>query len=362
MILPKNLFQFFKQKKINFFVGVPDSLQKSLESNLIKNKNHIVAANEGSAVAIASGYYTKTKKLPVVYMQNSGLGNSINPLVSILSKNVYKIPIILLIGWRGATGTKDEPQHYQMGKITKKLLNLLDIEYCTLSNNSDLIRLSKLISISKKKRSIVACLIKKNSFINSSLKKKQFKSKNIRINYLKEIFKITNKNYVFFTSTGYLSREFNHLNTKNFNNKFKSFLNVGGMGHTSSIAMGYSIYSNNNIICLDGDGSIIMHLGSLLTISAYKKKFKYILFNNNLHESVGSMNTNSNNINFKMLSKSLGFNNYYFANNVSIFKKNYKKFLNSKRKSFFEVQFKPGSLENLTRPTNLEDIYNKLLN
>ena len=357
MISSKALFNFFKNKKIEFFVGVPDSLQKNLESNLNKiGKNHIIASNEGSAIAIASGYFLSSNKIPVVYMQNSGLGNAINPLTSIASNHVYNTPLILMIGWRGNPKINDEPQHKFMGKITNNLLDLLKIKHCNLNKKQDLQKFSKLIDLSKKNNEIIAVTINKKTFKPPLKKKKNIKYKNLRINFIKEILTCSNKNFRFFTSTGYLSREFDYINKNFYKNKFKCLYNVGGMGHTSSLSLGFSLNSKNKVFCLDGDGSLIMHMGSLVTISSYKKNFKYILFNNGTHESVGAQKTNSKIIDFKKYSKSIGFEKYYSSKSTRNFKKKFFEFINDKKKSFFEIKFNPGSINNLSRPENFKFI------
>ena len=171
MISTEKFFSFLKKKNVDFFVGVPDSVLKYF-IKILHGKNHIIAANEGSAVAIGIGNYLSTKKIPLVYMQNSGLGNAINPLISIAHKKVYSIPLLLMIGWRGAPSKfKDEPQHNLKGKITIKILKLLNIKYCILDNEDDYKKLNDLINFSLKNKTPVAFLIKNNSLIN---KKKNF--------------------------------------------------------------------------------------------------------------------------------------------------------------------------------------------
>jgi phosphonopyruvate decarboxylase len=171
MIFVENIFRFLKNKKIDFFTGVPDSILKffSLPLENCNKYNHIISTNEGSAVSTAIGYYLSRKKIAAVYLQNSGLGNAINPLISIASKEVYSVPMLLIIGWRGAPGIKDEPQHNAKGRITSSLLKLLKIKTCLLKNEKDFSKLSKLITYSKKNKVPVACLVKKNTLF---LKKK----------------------------------------------------------------------------------------------------------------------------------------------------------------------------------------------
>ena len=178
MLSVKNLINTIKKNNISFFCGVPDSILKHLSTSLSKlnSKNHKLAVNEGSAVAMGIGHYLETKKVPCIYMQNSGLGNAINPLISIAHQKVYSIPMVLLIGWRGAPGETDEPQHMVKGKITKKLLELLNIKFCILSKEADLKKFDILIKNSKKNNSIVACLIKNKTLTSKIKKKKIFKA------------------------------------------------------------------------------------------------------------------------------------------------------------------------------------------
>ena len=162
MINTRNLFNSIKKDNINFFTGVPDSVLKNFTKLLSNNhKNHLLATNEGSAISIGIGYHLSTKKIPCIYMQNSGLSNAINPLISIAHKGIYSIPMLLLVGWRGSPGINDEPQHKIKGKITLNLLKLLGIKYIILNKDKDLIKLKKLILYAKKNSCPVACLIKK---------------------------------------------------------------------------------------------------------------------------------------------------------------------------------------------------------
>ena len=161
MINVKELLNVLYKNKINFFTGVPDSVLKSLSKNFynLDKSSHVIAANEGSAVSLGIGYYLSTKKIPCIYLQNSGLSNAINPIISIAHKNVYSIPLLLMIGWRGAPGIKDEPQHMVKGKITTQLLKLLDINYCILRSGKDLLKLDSLIKKSYRSKKIIACLV-----------------------------------------------------------------------------------------------------------------------------------------------------------------------------------------------------------
>ena len=288
-------------------------------------------------------------------MQNSGLSNALNPLISIAHKKVYSIPLILIIGWRGSPAAKDEPQHNVKGKITKKLLNLLNINLTILRTNRDLKKFDETIKLAKKNKSIAACLIERGTLEESrnKISKKNSYDLDKKI-FLKTLLEnIPNKSQII-SSTGYNSREIMYLRDKFKLKKGKDFYMVGGMGHTSSIALGYSLFSKNKTICIDGDGSLLMHLGSIKTAGNFaNKNFKYILLNNNSHDSVGGQTTYANNVNFEKLAKSLGFKKFYLIKNYKNLDKQIKKFINDKYLSFLEARVTNSKIKKLPRPENL---------
>lgn len=368
MIKIESLFSLLYKKNISFFTGVPDSVLKEISYFLekkFKKKNHIIAHNEGGAIGIGTGYYLKTNKIPCIYFQNSGLGNAVNPLVSMAHKNIYSIPMLLLIGWRGAPkAIKDEPQHLLQGKITEKMLKLMNIKYCILNNQKDFKKLEKIIDYSKKKTLPVACLIKRGSFEKrNKIKKKNYnKSKLYRYEIIDFIIRKSKRNLKIFSTTGYTSRELYQLR-KLKKSSVKDFLNVGAMGHTSMIALGYSLKNKKkNVLCLDGDGSLIMHMGSLPVIGENSiKNFKHIVFNNRQHESVGGQKTPQEKTDLKKLSLSCGYKRYFSSKSLRDFKLKYPLFLKSSGPSFFEIVISSGSIKNLERPKNFK-IIKKLFN
>ena len=362
MIKVNSLINLLSKNNSNFFTGVPDSVLKELSSFLQNKKktNHIIATNEGAAVSLGIGHYLSTKKVPCIYMQNSGLSNALNPLISIAHEKVYSIPLILIIGWRGSPKIKDEPQHKVKGKITESILKLLNIKYTIIRSNNDLKKFDQQIKIAKKKNTIVACLIEqgtleKNININ---KKKDFYTLNKEI-FLKTLLQSLEKNTKIISSTGYNSRELMYLREKYKIKNSNDFYMVGGMGHTSSVALGYSLFSKKKTICVDGDGSFLMHLGSIKTAGTFaEKNFKYILLNNNAHDSVGGQNTYSNDINFEKLSKSFGFKKFYSIKSDKNLKTNIQKFLKGNTLNFLEVKVSNSKIKKLPRPTNLIKIKN----
>ena len=357
MIKVNTLINILKKNKSNFFTGVPDSVLKEFSSalqNKVK-KNHIVATSEGSAISLGIGHYLATRNIPCIYMQNSGLSNALNPLISIAHKKVYSIPLILIIGWRGSPRFNDEPQHNVKGKITEQILKLLNIKYTILRSNADFDKFEKQIKIAKKNKSIVACLIEQGTLEkdNKSTKKRDYYKLDKEF-FLKILLENLKKKTKIISSTGYNSRELMYLRNKYKLKDSKDFYMVGGMGHASSVALGYSLSSINNTVCIDGDGSLLMHLGSIKTAGTFaNKNFKYIMLNNNSHDSVGGQSTYADDVNFEKLSKSLGFKKFYCIKNEKNLKKNIINFLSENSLSFLEVRVGNSKIKKLPRPKDL---------
>ena len=365
MIKVKSLINTLKKNKSDFFTGVPDSVLKELSFELQNKtkKNHIIASNEGSAISIGIGHYLSTKKIPTIYMQNSGLSNALNPLISIAHPKVYSIPLILIIGWRGSPRIKDEPQHNVKGKITENLLKLLNIKYTIVRNDKDLKKFDKQIKDAKKNNSIVACLIEQGTLEknNKKIKQKDY-FKLDKETFFKTLLEITDNKSKIISSTGYNSREIMHIRQKYQLRKSQDFYMVGGMGHTASVALGYSLTTKKKTICIDGDGSLLMHLGSIKTAGTFaSKNFKYVLLNNNTHDSVGGQSTYANQINFEKLSNSLGFKKYYSIKDNQNLKKTLKQFLSGNGLNFLEVKVTNSKIKNLPRPKNLIKIKNQFM-
>ena len=363
MIKVNSLIKLLKKNNSTFFSGVPDSVLKELSFYLTNKKNHFIATSEGAAVSLGIGHYLSTKKIPSIYMQNSGLSNALNPLISIAHKNVYSIPLILIIGWRGSPRIEDEPQHNVKGKITEKILKLIGIKYTILRSNSDLKKFDKQIKDAKKNKTIVACLIEQGTLEKNN---KKIKKKNLfnidKEKFFKTLLETLDNKSKIISSTGYNSREIMYIREKYQLKKSKDFYMVGGMGHTSSVALGYSLSTNKKTICVDGDGSFLMHLGSIKTAGTFaNKNFKYILLNNNTHDSVGGQSTYANDINFEKLSKGLGFKKFYCIKNNQNLKKNLKQFLSGNSLNFLEVRVSNSKIKNLPRPKDLIKIKNQFM-
>ena len=367
MIAVENIIKLLKKNKIDFFTGVPDSILKNLSKVISKynSSKHIIATNEGSAVSLGVGYHLSTKKIPAIYLQNSGLGNIVNPIVSIAHEKVYSIPMLLIIGWRGASNIKDEIQHRVQGTITLNLLNLMGIKYVIIKKKNYQKKITQLIKFSKKKRKPVAILFRKNELSYKKEKTKNNKVSRIilkRSNFLKLLLTKT-KNYKIVATTGYTSRELYQIKKNKNISTSNDFYMVGGMGHSSMVAFGFSLFSKKKTICLDGDGSFLMHLGSAGTIGQFSKKnFKHIVLNNGCHESVGGQKTIANDIKIKHLSFSLGYRNYFLIKNNKNINSVLNRFLNSSGPSLLEVKIGTGSFKNLLRIENLRKIKKHFMN
>ena len=356
------LKKFFFSKNIDHFFGVPDSVLKNFFKFIDKEHNirNIIASNEGNALALAAGYQMASNKIPVVYLQNSGIGNLINPALSLTSEKLHDIPVIYLIGWRGSPDSKDEPQHVETGNITLKILKIMNIKYFIIDEDSKKSKLNLLEAdkyFNKKNKSF-AIIVKKTALndINFSFKK-FIKKRFTRRLAIEIIYKTMSKKFLFVATTGYTGRELFEISSQTKSNNLDYFLNIGAMGHTSSVSMGLLLGNKNKkIICIDGDGSLIMHMGALPVISLQKesKNFIHILLNNGVHDSVGSQPNSSNNIDYKNFSKSIGYKKYIFCNSEISLKKNLIKIKNSFiGPIFIEVVISSeGEISSLKRPNN----------
>ena len=362
MIDVKFFFNSIKVKNTNFFTGVPDSLLKNICAYIADNTNekeHVTAANEGNATALAIGYHLATGETPLVYMQNSGLGNIINPLLSLADKEVYSIPMILMIGWRGQPGVQDEPQHIKQGRVTESLLNSMEIPYSIISPELDDTQVQDIIdkaySSCENSKSPYALLVEKNSFSNYSLTD-NYKYENIltREEALKIVVDSLGDRDIVVSTTGVLSRELYEYRDYCNTGHGHDFLTVGGMGHASQIALGIAINKpDRNVVCLDGDGAMLMHMGALaLNASMDVPNFKHLIFNNKVHDSVGGQPIASTDISISKLGKAVG---YKWSRSVSCKKdimNEMESLLNNNESGLLEIVVNKGVRSDLSRPTS----------
>ena len=351
---------FLKIINVDFFTGVPDSLLKPLCNYLMYNygidkKHHIIAANEGNATAIASGYYLATKKIPCVYMQNSGEGNIINPLASLLNDKVYGIPMIFIIGWRGEPGVHDEPQHIYQGEVTLKLLEDMDIKYKIVDNMTkplDIKETMKEFNEILENGKDVAFVIKKGAFTFSEKIEYKNDFTMLREDIIKHIVSFS-KDDPIISTTGKASRELFEIREANKESHKYDFLTVGSMGHASSIALGVAINKpDSKIWCIDGDGALLMHMGSMAVIGNNNlNNYVHILINNSSHETVGGLPTVANNIDFSLIAKACGYKYVKSVDNFEDLDKELEIIKNNHELSFLEIKSKIGARTDLGRPT-----------
>jgi phosphonopyruvate decarboxylase len=359
MIDVKHAFESFKNNGIIFFTGIPDSLLKefcAFVTDNSSNENHIISANEGGAIGIATGYHLATGKVPLVYLQNSGIGNCINPLLSLADKEVYGIPMILMIGWRGEPMVKDEPQHIKQGRVQNELLEKMEIPYIIIDQNSK--NIENIIKELKERalniKNPVALVVKKNTFSTYKLNSQIIdKHQMTREDAIKVILNNIPHDSIIISTTGMASREVFEQRVCRNDEHNKDFLTVGAMGHCSQIALGVSLNTNKKTICLDGDGAVIMHLGSMPIIGQYaKNNFIHIVLNNSAHDSVGGQPTVANLINLDKIASSVGYKYCYVVESEKDLISRLSSVLNADGSVFIEVRINKGSRKDLGRPTS----------
>lgn len=353
----------------DFYTGVPDSQLKALCNYLmdtygIDPKHHIIAANEGNCTALAAGYHLATGKVPVVYMQNSGEGNIINPVASLLNEKVYAIPVVFIIGWRGEPGIHDEPQHIYQGEVTTRLLDDMDIVNFAIGKDTteDEVeaKMSEFRAILATGKD-VAFVIRKGALTDAP--KVEYKNDNHmkREEIIQHIVKASGENPIIST-TGKASRELFETRVANGQSHKYDFLTVGSMGHSSSIALGVAINKpEQRIWCVDGDGAVLMHMGSMAVIGANKpKNLIHVVINNGAHETVGGMPTVAGCVDLVEIAKACGYPNTVCVDSFEDLDRELEAAKGRFELSFIEVKCSIGAREDLGRPTTtaLENKHN----
>ena len=344
----------------DFYTGVPDSQLKALCNYLmyhfgIDEKHHVIAANEGNCTALAAGYHLATGKVPVVYMQNSGEGNIINPVASLLNDKVYAIPVIFVVGWRGEPGVHDEPQHIYQGQVTLQLLEDMDIRTFVVSKETtkeELIKVMKEYQLLLEKGKSVAFVIKKGALVFEQEVVYENENSMLREDIIKHIVSVS-ENDAIISTTGKASRELFEIREENKDGHACDFLTVGSMGHASSIALGVALNKpNKKIWCIDGDGAALMHMGAMAVIgTSSPQNFIHVVINNGAHETVGGMPTVASSIDFVMIAKGCGYKNAVSVDNFGDLDLELIKARKKNELCFIEVKAILGARDNLGRPT-----------
>lgn len=359
MINPKDFFEILKENEITFFTGVPDSLLKyfcAYVSDNVSKEDHIINSNEGAAIALASGYYLATGKSALVYMQNSGLGNSINPLLSLADTEVYSIPMLLMIGWRGEPGKKDEPQHKKQGRVMMKMLKAMEIPYEVINGLTENLEaiIEKACAIMKEKSCPYALVISDGTFEPYSLKNDVTSNYPLkREDAIKIILDNLSEEDLVISTTGKTSREVFEYREKKNQGHHNDFLTVGSMGHCSQIALGIALKKRDRqIYVLDGDGSVIMHMGTLAILGTeVPENFKHIILNNGSHDSVGGQPTAGFQVDFPAIAKACGYKFTLTAETTEQIKEEFSKLQPGKGPSLLEIRIIKGARKDLERPT-----------
>ena len=355
-----NVEKFVKLLDSDFYTGVPDSQLKALCNYLmaeygIDPAHHVIAANEGNCTAVAAGYHLATGKVPVVYMQNSGEGNIINPLASLLNEKVYAIPMIFVIGWRGEPGVHDEPQHIYQGEVTLKLLEDMGVRYMVVSPDTteeELEQKAAEFADVLKQGHDVAYVIRKNALKYDGKVSYRNDYTMKREEIIRHITEVSGEDPIIST-TGKASRELFEIRTANGQTHGSDFLTVGSMGHCSSIALGAAVQKpDTKFWCIDGDGAALMHMGAMPVIaSCAPKNLVHIVINNGAHETVGGQPTVLRDLNVAALAKDCGYPNAVRVTNFAQLDEELKAAKERNALSLIEVECAIGARDDLGRPT-----------
>ena len=362
MIRPEFFIEKLRENGIDCFAGVPDSLLKNICAYITDHfdaQHNIIAANEGAAVGLAAGHYLATGKPACVYMQNSGEGNIINPLASLTDPEVYNIPVLLLIGWRGRPGVHDEPQHVKQGKVTTGLLNTMGINFDVLSKEEDKAekQIGKAVKALQNKE-VYALVIEKDTFEDYKLQNVEKNDLTMsREEAIQTVAAALGDKDCIVSTTGMISRELFEYRAAMDQGHERDFLTVGSMGHASQIALGIAMAkTDRKVWCFDGDGAAIMHMGSMAIVaSKAPKNYVHVVFNNGAHDSVGGQPTVGLKIDLPAVAKAVGYKQAVSVKS----KEELEELLTSSflhQTSFdgpvlVEVQVKKGNRKNLGRPT-----------
>ncbi|OQB31143.1 MAG: Acetolactate synthase isozyme 1 large subunit [Bacteroidetes bacterium ADurb.Bin174] len=357
MIGPQIFFENLINNGIEFFCGVPDSLLKSICAYITdhtEDNKHIITANEGGAIGLAAGYHLASGKIPLVYMQNSGIGNAVNPLLSLADSKVYAIPMLLMIGWRGEPGVKDEPQHIKQGAITLSLLETMQIPYVILSDKEAdfIVQLREAVATATQNSTPFALVVKKDTFEPYKLDSKTTNPYPLsREEAIVAIAKRLEKNDIVVSTTGMISRELYEYRERTHAGHQADFLTVGSMGHAVQIALGIALEKKDRrVYCLDGDGAILMHMGSLAIVgSANVKNLIHLVLNNGAHDSVGGQSTVGFEVDCPQIAKSCGYAQVFSVTNEDELQKVWQqcRYIGP---TFIEFKVRKGARPDLGRP------------
>ena len=359
MLSPKIFIESLAAKGIDFFAGVPDSLLKNVcafISDTLDDRHNIIAANEGGAIGLAAGHYLATGHIPCVYMQNSGEGNAINPLASLTDREVYNIPVLLVIGWRGEPGVHDEPQHVKQGKVTIPLLDAMGIRNEILSQDEEDFRrqLDEAVRYMTETGEAFALIVRKNTFEPYSLQRNEVNEYPLsREEAIRTVASSLGPKDVIVSTTGMISRELFEYRAALNQGHERDFLTVGSMGHASQIALGIALErTDRKVWCFDGDGAVLMHLGSMAIVAdKAPANFVHVVFNNGAHDSVGGQPTVGLKVSLTEIAKAVGYKEAFLATDAEELNAALKRLNDYSGPVLLEVRVHRGNRKDLGRPT-----------
>lgn len=359
MISPKLFYDELNNHGVEFFTGVPDSLLKSLCAYIADHtpaERNIIAANEGGAVGLAAGYHLATGKIPVVYMQNSGLGNTVNPLLSLTDKLVYHMPVLLVIGWRGEPGVKDEPQHLKQGLVTEALLDAMGISHEVLVDEESALgaQVDRALESIRQTGEAFALIVRKGTFAPYKLQSAVPSSLSLsRERAIQLVASSLSDHDVIVSTTGMISRELFEYREAVHQGHQQDFLTVGSMGHASQIALGVALNQpGRKVFCFDGDGATIMHAGGMAIIGTMSPaNYYHVVFNNGAHDSVGGQPTVGLKVDIPAMAKACGYKNVFSVDNEEDLIKQLNRLSKCEAPLLLEVKVKKGARADLGRPT-----------
>ena len=359
MIRPQYFIDTLAAHGIDFFAGVPDSLLKNVcayISDHLDAGHNIITANEGGAVGLAAGYHLATGKIGCVYMQNSGEGNTINPLASLTDKDVYSIPVLLLIGWRGRPGVHDEPQHVKQGKVTLSLLDTMGIGYAVLSKDETEAgeQIAQAVARMKSTNEVYALVVEKDTFDTYTLRHSRLNNLTLsREEAIQTGASSLGAQDVIVSTTGMISRELFEYRTARGESHERDFLTVGSMGHASQIALGIALEKpGRRVWCFDGDGAVIMHMGGMAIVAEKApRNYVHVVFNNGAHDSVGGQPTVGLDIDLCSVAKALGYKAAFSADNKDDLDVLLREVKHVDGPLLIQVRVKKGNRKDLGRPS-----------
>jgi phosphonopyruvate decarboxylase len=359
VLAPKDFYDALTAAGVSLFAGVPDSLLKDFcayVTDHTPSERNIITANEGNAVGLAMGHFLATGKPALVYMQNSGLGNTVNPLTSLADPAVYGIPMLLVVGWRGRPDEKDEPQHVQMGRVTLETLAAIGVASTVLPDTLDEAKaaLAAALADATKRGAAHALVIKKGTFDAYKLKKDDAHPYEMtREQAIERFVASLPKNAATVATTGMPSRELFEVRERRGEPHASDMLTVGGMGHASLIALGAALeLPARPVYCLDGDGAVLMHMGALATIAQnHPKNFKHVVLNNGAHDSVGGQPTVAFAVDLCAVARACGYLKATCVSTPAELDAALADLATNDGPSLVEVRVKKGSRKDLGRPT-----------